>query len=126
MPSVTVTRLPNLSAHAPVHLLMTWEQAVIADDVREAFRIITDVLNKSHHPVFVVVDIRSKPRFPITQTISEAIEPYRHDNLAAWLVVGNNLLAKSIERVLATITHRRAVHWFDTLDAAVAFIEAQV
>lgn len=126
MPSVTVVPLPNLPPDAPIHLLMTWQQAVLANDVREAFRHILDVLNKSHHPVFVVVDIRSNPRFPVTQTIAEGIEPYRYENLAAWLIVGQNLLAKSIERVLTTITHRHAVRWFDTFDDALGFVEAHV
>lgn len=117
----TITVQP-LSAH-PHHVLMTWEQHILINDVREAFRSILQMLNEADHPVFVVVDIRSNPRFPVTQTIAEAIEPYRHERAIGWLIVGHNLLARSIERVLAAITQRHVVTWFADLESAINHIE---
>ncbi len=123
MTTVSVSPLPHLLPDEPQHLLMTWAQVVTTDDVRDGFRAIMAALNASQQPLFVVVDIRSNPRFPVTITIAEAIDPYRHEHLEAWLIVGQNFLAQSIERVLATMAKRKNVYWFDTLEDAVQYIK---
>lgn len=119
MKTVTVEPL----AEKPEHLLMTWQSHVEIDDMREAFRAITKALDESGKPRYVVVDIRANPRFPVTQTVTEAMEPYSHPNMAGWLIVGQNFLARSIERVLSAITRKHNVHWFTTLEDAIAYIK---
>ncbi len=101
---------------------MKWEAKVIAKDVRDAFRTIDDLLNRSEQPLYVLVDISSQPNFPISDTIVGALfGPYRNPKLIGWLIVGKTVIATMIERVLSTTTNINNVLWFNTEAEALAY-----
>jgi hypothetical protein len=107
-------------------VLMTWQRQVQTEDVKVAFSQIMDHLKQKQTPLYVVVDILRNPNFPVGTTITAALlGPYRHPDLAAWLVVGSNWMAKSIERALANVTGRKNVLWFDTMEAALRHLADQ-
>lgn len=111
------------SEHYPA-LLMTWEREVKEGDVVRAFNRITTLLNMTDHPQYVIVDVRDKPVFPLRATINSALfGPYRHPKLTAWLVVGSNPLGCVIEKTLVSVTKRRNVEWFETLDAVTEYLQ---
>jgi hypothetical protein len=120
--TVSVGRLEKF----PYGLLMKWLQEVRVGDVTRAFEHINAILDASDVPMYVIVDILSKPKFPMSETIFSALRgPYRHENLTAWLIVGENRMARMIESVLSNITRRKNVEWFESLQAALAHIAQQ-
>ncbi|MBX3064138.1 MAG: STAS/SEC14 domain-containing protein [Anaerolineae bacterium] len=104
-------------------LKMTWQHNVQTQDVYTAFHKIEMELRKSDQPLYVVVDLLSDPRFPLKATVDGARVSYRHPRLAEWLIIGSNWLARAIERALASVTNKRNVRWFDSEDAALAYLE---
>lgn len=121
MPDKTI-RVEALPDHENVYV-MTWDALPDLSDVQPAFAVINAKLAATNAAIYVIVDIRSQPNFPVTQTISEALAPYRHENLAAWLVVGTNTLARSISFVLSRLTRRQNVLWFKEMEAALQHIK---
>lgn len=103
-------------------LKMTWQHKVRDEDVVVAFRKIGATLDSSDYPVYIVVDLLNDPQFPILTTVHEVIGPYRHPKLEAWLVIGSNWMAKTIESALAKITRRKSVHWFRSENEAIAYL----
>jgi hypothetical protein len=94
---------------------MTWRRRVMSADVYTAFTTINDILEASDHPLYVIVDIRSNPNFPLTATIDGALSgPYRNPKLKEWLILGSNPVARIVERTLRTMAQRRNVVWFST------------
>jgi len=116
-PTVTIEPIAGYPA-----LKMTWQHVVRESDVARAFQQITKVLDTSHRPIYVVVDLLSNPRFPITLTVQEALGPYRDPMLKEWLVVGSNWMAKAIESTLARITRHKNVRWFHSEADALAYL----
>ena len=104
-------------------LLMKWPRSVDKESIRTAFRGIMDVLDATGEPIYVIVDLRDDPDFPMTETIQSAYwGPFRHHRLAEWLVVSTNVLGRMIGHTLATITRRNNIKWFDTMDEAMAYL----
>ena len=103
---------------------MTWQHGVNALDVPRAFAAIMGGLNHTHHPVYILVDIRNNSSFPLIETAISAVDAQRHPMLAQWLVVGTNWLAHTIERVLVNMSGEKEVVWFDTEDEVQAYHEA--
>ena len=101
-------------------LMMTWQQKVNPADVRRAFETIQAALDAASEEMCVVVDLRSNPVFPLTETMMSALRPYQHDYMAEWLIIGGNRGAKAIEGFLSRITGRKNVLWFETEDEAFA------
>ena len=117
--TVFVDAINNLPA-----LRMVWRKDVLKSDVTSAFQQIETKLQNTDQPLFVIVDITAKPNFPLAATINAAMfGPYRNPQLKEWLIVGTNTMAKSIERVLAGSIGRKNVRWFETEDAALAYLE---
>lgn len=71
---------------------MTWARIVNEQDVRAAFQQITQLLDESDSPLYVLVDITVNPNFPLITTIIGALQgPHNSPKLAEWLVVGKSL-----------------------------------
>lgn len=122
MPTVTITKIQG---HKNA-LLMSWEHDVNKEDVAPAFDEITEFLNINPDPCYVVVDLLQNPRFPMVETMRRALAgPYDHPKMQAWLVVGSNRLARQIENFLSTVTGKKNVYWFDTVDEAMAHLHEQ-
>ena len=95
----------------------------MAADVTDAFKDINHLLNISSEPLFVIVDIRSNPNFPLSATLNGALfGPYRNPVLREWLIIGSNPLAHMIERILSEVTGRKNVRWFTTDADANAYV----
>ena len=98
---------------------MVWPHSVASGAVRDAFASVTQLLKQSDSPVYVLVDIRSEPNFPVVETAVHALAgPQRHANLAGWLVVGSSPAARKIEGMLTQVTGKQTVQWFDTEEEA--------
>jgi hypothetical protein len=108
--TVTVERLDQY----PVAVIgMIWRKDVLDRDVQAAFVRINQYLNELPAPVYVLVDIRCSPHFPLITTIKGALSgPFTHPHLLAWLIVGKNSMAQVIEHTLSTFTGRHNVLWF--------------
>jgi hypothetical protein len=121
MTTVRVDRLENLPA-----VQMIWEHTVTPDDVSTAFRQVNQLLTASEIPLFVIVDIRNNPNFPVSTTVNSAIfGPYRNPSLEEWLMLGTSPLARTIERILASVTGRGNVRWFSTEDEVSEYLLRQ-
>lgn len=117
--SVKVTSLNGYDA-----LKMTWQRQVAAEDIAAAFGEVTDRLNSSNKPLYVVLDLQEEPELPLKETILGALSgTYRHPRLAEWLVVGANNPAEVVGRALATMTNRDNVIWFDTEEQAIHYLK---
>lgn len=103
---------------------MTWDHLVKAEHVLESFREITRLLEKMGPGTYVIVDLLTNPKYPLTATINGALfGPFRDPRLQAWLIVGvNNPLARMVEHTLKSVSGRSNVHWFDTEAQALAYI----
>ena len=105
-------------------LLMQWSTAPDKGDVRDAFQQMTDFLDQSPTPLWVIVDVSANPRFPLSETITGAFwGPFRNKKLTEWLVVGANSTAHTIGRTLIGITRRDNIRWFGTMDEALAYLD---
>lgn len=120
----TTIRVARIDGYPAIK--MVWEQRVIVDDVGPAFMAIVEMLDASDEPLFVLVDITSRPLFPLAETMTQALAgPYRHPGLLEWLVVGGTSQARIIEEFLSRVTGRENVRWFHSEEAALMHIEAQ-
>ena len=120
MAKATVSVTPIAVQNA---LLMSWEHRVDRDDVRAAFQEMTDYLNEASRPLYVIVDLRNNPMFPLAETITAAFwGPFRHPLLAEWLVVGSSPAARTIGRTLTGISRRDNIRWFQTMEQAEEYL----
>lgn len=120
-PTVWSERLQDVPA-----IKMVWMGEVEVADLRDAFNDISAYLDDTEEPLPVIVDITRNPRFPIVETVLHALAgPFRHAMLSEWLVIGNSPAARKIEDLLARVTSRSNVRWFDTEEEAVAYIREQ-
>lgn len=100
-------------------LVMTWQHNVEKNDVTAAFNDIRLRLREADGPIQIIVDITSKPDFPIQATVSNAMhDVFGHPNLERWLVVGENTGAKLIASALEKFRRRGNIFWFKTLNEA--------
>jgi hypothetical protein len=85
----------------------------------------TDLLSASAVPLRVVVDVSSNPRFPLSETISGAFwGPFRNQMLTEWLVIGASGMAHTIGRTLIGLSRRDNIRWFETMNEALAYLDA--
>jgi hypothetical protein len=103
---------------------MTWCAQVNSNDVHVAFETICVHVFAATRPIYVVVDITANPNFPIFETVVGALPIFKDPNLAAWLIVGSNSGAKAIEGLLARVTGRSNVQWFDAESDALNYLAA--
>lgn len=128
---VKVMETPNKTVHVEDFgefpaVKMTWQREVNYPDLSDAFRQIEEKLNNSAQPLYVVVDITRNPNFPLNTTVAEAAAgPYRNPKLVEWLVIGSNLGARMIERLLSSITGRHNVRWFKSEAEVIAYLQRQ-
>ncbi|MCC6565168.1 MAG: hypothetical protein IT298_05340, partial [Chloroflexi bacterium] len=74
--------------------------------------------------ICILVDLRERPNFPLTDTLRGALDGvFQHHNLDKWLVVGSTSLAQTIGRTLSAITRRSNILWFKTYDEAIAYLK---
>jgi hypothetical protein len=107
------------------YLKMTWPHHIDDIEVKMAFQKIAEVLEQASEPLYVVVDVRQNPRFPLKATLAEARSVHVHPRLRGWLVIGSNWLARAIDRTLSSLTRRKSVQWFDSEDAVIAYLQAE-
>lgn len=108
-------------------LVMYWPRVIERESIKTAFHKIVEALDTSEVPLYIIVDLQANPDFPMTDTIQGAyFGPYRHANLAEWLVVNTNILGRMIGNTLASITRRHNIKWFDTMEEAVRHLEERV
>jgi len=118
-PTVYVELLDNAAA-----IRMVWERYVNSSDVSNAFKAINEILNQSESPLYVVVDIRNDPQFPLSSTLNGALfGPHRHAKLKGWLVLGTNPMARVIEKVLSSVTGIHNIQWFKQPEDVFAYLE---
>lgn len=102
---------------------MIWPSSVSMEDVRSAFSEITSILNTNHLPMFIIVDIRANPKFPVSTTLASAYYgPYRAANFREWLIIGTSTTARFIGATLNSITGKNLVCWFDDKDSAEKYL----
>ncbi len=99
-----------------------WAKQAEAKDIRVAFHALAHHVERATQPLTVIIVFEKNPRFPMSLTVLEALPLYQNERLGAWLVVGGNSLAKAIEATLYHMTRRDIVHWFDTEDEAMAYL----
>ncbi|MBK9122011.1 MAG: STAS/SEC14 domain-containing protein [Chloroflexi bacterium] len=118
MSTVTATMMEGLPAAE-----LWWAAAVKREDVIPAFKVLLDLLNQTPQPLCILVDLRERPTFPLTDTLRGALDGvFQHHKLDKWLVVGSTPLAQTIGRTLSAITRRNNILWFKTYDEAIAFL----
>ena len=101
-----------------------WAHAVRREDVVTAFRDLNTILNEASEPIYVFVDLRERPNFPLADTLRGALDgPFRNPNLKEWLVIGSSPMAHTIGRMLSSITRRHNIKWFNTEEEAVAYLK---
>jgi hypothetical protein len=83
------------------------------------------ILNEAPEPIYVFVDLRERPNFPLADTLRGALDgPFRNPNLKEWLVIGSSAMAHTIGRMLSAMTRRHNIKWFDSEEEAVAYLKA--
>lgn len=101
-----------------------WAHAVRREDVQKAFRDLNEILNAVSEPIYVFVDLRERPNFPLADTLRGALDgPFRHPMLKEWLVIGSSPMAHTIGRMLSSITRRHNIKWFTTEEEAVEYLQ---
>lgn len=105
---------------------MTWQHMVKIDDLQPAFQQVTKALNVSSERMYVIVDLRSDPNFPIVDTVMGALRgPFRNPNLEEWLVICGNRAARMIGNMLTKATRRENIRWFDTIESAMTYLDTK-
>ncbi len=108
---LTIITVVQVSSQA---VKMVWMKYPSREDVSLAFKQVSTLLTESPQPMYVIVDIRCDPRFPVTATLTGALfGPQSNKNLRGWLVVGTSVTARFIDRTLSGATGRSLVNWFD-------------
>lgn len=108
-------------------LKMVWKSEVDKADLAPAFQAIKKTLNASEQHLYVIVDLRDDPEFPIVDTVVEALRgPFRHRKLAEWLVCDANYSARWIGSLLSRSSGRDNIRWFNTMDDICAYLETVV
>ncbi len=106
--------------------LLVWTRNVLKEDVAPVFAELTQMLDTSPKPLWVIVDLRADPVFPFIETVTAALRgPFRHRNLREWLVVGANVQALIIGRTLSSLSSRTNIRWFTTISQAYAHMSDQ-
>jgi hypothetical protein len=113
MATVSVTPIENFEYAVRMH----WERSPLEADVRQAFADIMIKLDSANQDVYIVVDILSKPRFPLALTINLSSQAHRHPNMGDWLVIGENIMAKLIGRSISALSDSKVL-WFKTEEEA--------
>ncbi len=102
---------------------MTWPKYVTPEQVTQAFTEVGQHLSAAQHPMFIVVDIRNNPKFPVPTTLTGALSSaYRSKNLREWLIIGSSTTARFLDRTLATLTGLSLVRWFTDESAVAAYV----
>lgn len=113
----------TLTSDYPAAMLW-WAHAVRREDVVQAFRDLNAILNAASDPIYVFVDLRERPNFPLGDTLRGALDgPFRHPKLKEWLVIGSSPMAHTIGRMLSSITRRHNIKWFNTEQDAINYLK---
>ena len=102
-------------------LVLEWTAEVDPMDVHPAFQELMQHLKTSDTPQWVIVNILENRNMPVSHTISNALVAHRHKMLREWLVVGENLMARSVSQVLMRLTRRNNIHWFTDVEEALDY-----
>lgn len=124
MPGSTVIVTEDHENHV---LIMTWARNVRHEDISAAFEFLLAQLDAAPYPLYVIVDLSSRPAFPVLQTIYRALPAFVHPKLARWLVVGESSLGRIIEDTLVRLSGvQNHVLWFGTMTDVHSHLNAQV
>lgn len=105
---------------------MIWQHDVNEADVLPAFYALTQRLNRTVEPLYVVMDLQARPKFPMAETITGAMSgPFGHPKLAYWLMIGTSRPARIIENVLTQVTRHRNTAWFNSLEEVHEFLQTK-
>ena len=105
-------------------LRMNWQHRIDPKDLQPVFQQITDRLNKTKTPLYVMIDLSNDPQFPIVDTMMSALRgPFRHPQMAEWLVFGSNRSARMIGSLLTKATRRENIRWFNSEEEALSHLE---
>ncbi|MBC6956776.1 MAG: hypothetical protein J5J04_01390 [Anaerolineae bacterium] len=119
MSTVTAAMMAGLPA-----AILWWSANVKREDVIPAFKTLYTLLDDAPQSICILVDLRERPNFPLTDTLRGALDGvFQHHNLDKWLVVGSTSLAQTIGRTLSAITRRSNILWFKTYDEAIAYLK---
>jgi hypothetical protein len=119
--TVTVQHLEQ-----PPAVKLVWMDGVDGGDLRAALGDLTAHLDGSDRPHYVIMDIRRDPRFPIADTVLDAlVGPFQHEKLLEWLMVGDSPAAREAECELERLTGRSGLRWFDTHYDTLAYLNGR-
>ncbi len=103
---------------------MTWKKHIDRKDVKFAFDELTTILDNQEEPICVIIDLQENSFMPLTDTFKAALRgPHSHPNLAIWLVIGENVFARSIADMLNRFGDNQKIQWFDSNADIDAFLE---
>lgn len=118
MSTCTITPIDGLPA-----CILWYATRLKSEDISQAFRTLNALIDRSPRPVYVFVDLRQQPQFPLTDILRAALEgPFRNPKLAEWLVIGSTPMAQIIGRTLSAVTLRKNIRYFETEDAAKSYL----
>lgn len=98
-------------------LRMEWQKHPKLHDINDAFDVILKKLTTTDQKIYIIVDISTNPRFPLSMTVSRASQVHRHPKMGDWLVVGSNTMAKFIGSTISALSESKVL-WFDTEEDA--------
>jgi hypothetical protein len=105
---------------------VTLEREVASHDVSNAFKLLSTWVAEYPDGLYVVVDLRENPNFPLAANINGTLfGPHRTPNLREWLVIGSHQTARLTERALAAVTGFSNVRWFKNDVEAIAYLNQQ-
>ncbi|MEL6307228.1 MAG: hypothetical protein AAFN11_02335 [Chloroflexota bacterium] len=94
-------------------ILMDWQSSANKHEIKAAYEAITELLDATESPTYVVVDLRKNRYMPFAPTLKGALfGPHRHNKLMAWLVIGENAFASSVAEMLDRLTNMEKILWF--------------
>jgi hypothetical protein len=110
----------------PPAVRLVWMSGVDGSDLRAALGDLAAHLDDSEQPHYVIMDIRRDPRFPLADTVLDAlVGPFRHEKLLEWLIVGDSPAAREAECELQRLTGQGGLRWFDTHYDTLAYLNRQ-
>jgi hypothetical protein len=119
--TVTVQHLEQ-----PPAVKLVWMNGVDGSDLRAALRDLAAHLDGTQQPHYVIMDIRRDPRFPLADTVLDALVGlFQHEKRLEWLMVGDSPAAREAECELLRRTGRGGVRWFDTHYDTLAYLNGQ-
>ena len=108
-------------------LQLVWQEKADPQEISHAFESLKIYLDSYDEPVYVLVDISSKPQIPIMYTIHNVLSGiHQHKNLMQWVVVGESTAAKRVASVLNSFSGQEKIVWVGSRDEAIEHIKTEL